>query len=127
MLCRIPVTLRCGCVKKPGAISGRNLKSVFRSDRTHAQGFDGKPKIFGRTGRGSQVEDVVHRPRVKRLADVPFLEGEARFVGQVSQVVPVARGEVVDADYSVAFAQQPICQMGTKETGGAGNQYAHAQ
>ena len=48
-------------------------------------------------------------------------------MSQMVEIFRVAGGEVIDADNGVAFAQQPVRQMGTKESGSAGNQYAHLQ
>jgi hypothetical protein len=43
----------------------------------------------------------------------------------MGQVIEASGGEVIDTDHRMPFAQQPVCQVGTKESGGAGYKYAH--
>jgi len=81
MLKRVAVTLRCGGVKMSGAISGCDFESVLCAYGAHAQSLQPQAKILGRTGRGSEIEDVVHRSHIEGLADIPLLEAEARFLG----------------------------------------------
>jgi hypothetical protein len=45
----------------------------------------------------------------------------------MGQVCGVAGGEVVDAHYGEALAQQAVRQMRTKKSGGTGNKYSHGQ
>ncbi len=110
-----------------GVVACRDFECVFCADGAYAQGFQAQAKIFGRAGGGSEVEDVIYRSRIEGLADVALLEAEAGFVGQVGEVIRIAGGEIVDADYSVALAQQAVGEVRTKETGGAGNKYVHVQ
>jgi hypothetical protein len=46
-------------------------------------------------------------------------------MGQMGQVFRVAGGEVVDAENSMALAQQTICQVRAEETSRAGYKYTH--
>ena len=52
---------------------------------------------------------------------------EAWLIGQMGEVFPVAGREVIDADNGVALAQQPVGEVRTKKSGGAGDKYAHGQ
>ena len=90
-------------MQKAGAISSGDFQGVFDADGAHPQGLDRQAKILRRAGRRGKVEDVVHRARIERLADVALFKAEARFAGQVGQVFPVAGGEVIDADNGVAL------------------------
>jgi RNase H-fold protein (predicted Holliday junction resolvase) len=45
----------------------------------------------------------------------------------MSNVFPVAGGEVVDADNSIALAQQAVGEVRTKKPGGAGNKDVQSQ
>ncbi len=45
----------------------------------------------------------------------------------MSEVLRVARGEVVDAENRVALAEQAIGEVRTKKSGGAGDKYSLGQ
>jgi hypothetical protein len=110
-----------------GAVPGRDFESVLSADGAHTESLQPQAKILWRAGRGSEVENVVHWAGVEGLADVPLIEAEARLVGQMGEVCGVSGGEIVNADYGMAFAQQAVSQVRTEKSGGPGNKYAHGQ
>jgi hypothetical protein len=102
------------------AILCGNLQRVLNADRTHAQRFNAQAKILRRTGRRSEIEDVIDAPWIEGRADVSLLETEAGIMGELGKIRGVACGQVIDAEDRITLAEQAICEMRTKEPGGAG-------
>jgi hypothetical protein len=74
-------------------------------------------QIVNGASEGSQMEDPVNRPGYsKRFADVLLNKFEARVSGQMSNVFTMARDEIVEAYYLVAFGDQPVTDMRTNES-----------
>jgi hypothetical protein len=120
MLQRVSVALRCGGLEIPGAILCSNLQRVLNADGTHAQRFDAQTKILWRTGRRSEIEDIIYAPRVECRADISLLETEAGITSKVGKVPEIARRQVVYTEDRAALAKQAVSEMRTKESGSAG-------
>ncbi len=75
-----------------------------------------------------RLEEIAHGLRV---ADVGFDEGEALVPGVLFEVrffagAAVIRREVVQADHFIAALQQPLSDMTSDESGGAGDENFHS-
>jgi hypothetical protein len=63
---------------------------------------------------------VIDAPWIEGRADVSLLETEAGIMGEMGKIRGVACGQVIDAEDRITLAEQAICEMRTKEPGGAG-------
>ena len=59
------------------------------------------------------------------IGDVELLEGEPVGRPGVGEVLQLAAGQIVEADHLVSGGEQGVGDMGTDETGRAGNEDAH--
>src|SRR5215472_13251096 len=76
-------------------------------------------------GRGSKMENVVHGTQVEWQIDITPDEFKAWLIRKVGDVVQAPRNQVVHAHHVVAAAEKCIAQMGSNETGAAGDQCSH--
>jgi hypothetical protein len=108
---------------------GGDFEGVLGADGADAEGFNAEAQVFWRAGGRGHVEDVVQVAGVEDwsewLADVVLFEAEAGLVCEVGDVAVVTGGKVVNADHSVALAEEAIGEVRTKESGCAGNEYVH--
>src|SRR5580658_9291838 len=85
--------------------------------------------VIHRAGGAGEVEDVVDLADIERFADVFFYKIETGIILEMGEVRAAAGEEVVDYNHTPAFAEQGIAEMGSQETGTAGDQgalWAHA-
>ena len=109
-------------MQKTGAVFSCQIESIPGALGTHIQCLRTKPRVVGRTGRGSEIEQVVDLSQVERLADVLLYQGEAGLVDQSGEVGDPAGGKVVDTYDVMALGEESIAKMRAKEAGGAGDQ-----
>ena len=67
------------------------------------------------------MEDEIHLVlrQKDKVGNVVFDEMEILVPGQMGNVGHVARDEIIDRDYSVAFGQKSVSQMRSEESGTA--------
>src|SRR5580698_1990412 len=114
-------------MEKAGAVFGGDFEGVFRADGPYTERLDSHAEILRRAGGRGEVEDVVDRAGIERLADVSLLKCEIRILAEVSDVFAVAGGAVVDAENEVSFTEKPIGEVGAKKSGGAGDENLHSR
>src|ERR1700722_5036548 len=81
-------------------------------------------RVIHGTGGAGEVKDEIDFADVERFADVFFHEVEPRIIREVGRSGAAAGEQVVDDNYAPAFAEQGIAEMGSQETGAAGDQGA---
>ena len=80
--------------------------------------------VIDGAGGAGEVKDEIDLADVEGLANVFLYKLEARIIREVSKVGAPAGEQVVDDNHVPAFAEQGIAEMGSEETGAAGDQSA---
>jgi hypothetical protein len=78
-----------------------------------------------RRRRGAcEVEDLVDLDvEAEGLRDIVLQDGETRVLHQVRDNVTASRIEVVDGEHLMPVREQPLAQVGTKESGATCDQH----
>ncbi len=107
------------CAVFVGDIEG--VKSSERSDFQRRDAVDG---VIDRAGGAGEVKDVIDSADVEGFANVFIYEFEPGFISEMVKVCLASGEQIVDDDDAVALAEQGIAEMGSEETGAAGDQSA---
>ncbi len=71
------------------------------------------------------MQDIVQMPRhMNELADIVVIETELLKREEVFDVLDVPRDQIVHPDYLIALLDKAVTEMGTKEAGSTGYEYA---
>src|SRR5580693_8175019 len=94
------------------------------AQRPNLQSFNSVFRVIDRTGRTGEMEYVIDFAAVEGLVNVELLEFKPRVTAQVFEVGSPPGQQVIYRNHRITFTQQRITQVGTEETGTAGDQSA---
>src|SRR5580692_11857010 len=98
------------------------------SQRPNLQSLNSVFRVIDWAGRTGEMEYVIDFAAVEGLVNVELLEFKPRVAAQVFEVGPPPGQQVIYRNHRITFSQQCVTQMGTEETGTAGDQstwFAH--
>ncbi len=129
MLKGIAVALGGGRHEILRVVFERDFEGVECSQRSNFQCGNAVDGVIDGAGGAGKVEDEINFADVEGLADVFFHKLKAGIIREMGEVRAAAGEQVVDDNHAPAFAEQSIAEMGSQETGAAGDQcalWAHA-
>src|ERR1700733_762994 len=129
MFQRIAVALGGGRDEILRVVFERDVEGVKSSEGSDFQSGNSVDGVIHRAGGAGEVENEVDFADIERFADVLFYKLEARIMLEMIQIRAAAGEEVVDYNHTPAFTEEGIAEMGSQETGSAGDQcalWAHA-
>jgi hypothetical protein len=100
----------------------RQVQSIPGPDGADIQCLRTEAQIICRAGGRGEVEDIVDRARIERLANVLLYQGESGIVAQTRQVGAASGSKVVHAHHMATLGNKCVAQMRAEEAGGAGDQ-----
>src|SRR5579863_4740741 len=98
------------------------------AQRTNLQSLNSVFCVIDWASWTGEMEYVIDFAAVEGLVNVELLEFKPRVAAQVFEVGAAPGQQVIERNHRIPFTQQCVTQMGTEETGSAGNQstqFAH--
>ena len=121
----IAVHLRGRGNQNPRLLGQGQAQTIVGAQGTYFQRLDGNLQVVYGRRRRCKVKDVVQRTvQVDVRADVVVHKGEFRQALEVLQVAQIASNQIVHSHHFVAFRDEAVAQVGTQESGGAGDEDA---
>jgi hypothetical protein len=121
---RISVDLGGGGLKDPGLYPLGQSETIDRPDHGGLHGLDGVILVVRGRSRTGEVIDAVDL-ELKRVDDIMTNELEAGIVNKMLDVRLATGEEIIKADHFVPLLDQTVAEVGTKESGSAGDECAH--
>src|SRR5580704_6516562 len=94
------------------------------AQRTNLQSLNSVFRVIDWARRTGEMEYIIDLSTVEGLVNVELLEFKSRVVAQVFEVGSPPSQQVINRNHRITFTQQRVTQMGTEETGTAGDQSA---
>src|SRR5580693_8040050 len=98
------------------------------AQRPNLQSLNSVFRVIDWAGRTGEMEYVIDLATVEGLVNVDLLEFKPRVTAQMFEVGSPPGQQVIYRNHGITFTQQRVTQVGTEETGTAGDQstqFAH--
>jgi hypothetical protein len=108
-------------MKIAGIVLARDFKCILYAYRAYSQGLNRQAQIFRGAGGRCKVENIIDLPSFEGIANIPLLELETRFTGQMRQVFKGTCRKIVDSENRMAHPQESIRKVRAEKSGGSSN------